>query len=496
MKVNVALDLCEQLFIGIFVPFIEVLDIMIRLALAVKDRALQRYLRKKFQQMDLRAEAFGHLKAPWQKVIRSCGDIIVISESLIPPPTESGISMLNELPENPTTVVLHESDSSEEHAKFVAAGADVILYTGISKKSLVEAIESTVESRLQYISKNRISSREQMTPKISDFVSESRAMQIFMDEVRKVIPGSFPLLLLGETGVGKEHLAKAIHAESARSSGPLITVNTATLPEQLIESELFGHERGAFTGAIRSRRGAFELAHEGTIFLDEIGDMPLHLQPKLLHVLQDYEVQPVGSERPIWTDIRVIAATNRDLEAEIEVGNFRKDLYYRLSVVMLTIPPVRQRKEDIPAMAWKFLNFYRHKIGKDIVGFTEEAMNALCTYDWPGNVRELMNVIERAMMLCQSDEISHGDLPHTFHKTFSTSNHFLPAGSEVTKDWKEKTLPEVRQEIIDKVETAFLQMVLGEANGRVGKAAKRAGIHPRAMYNKMKRLGLQKEVFK
>jgi len=432
---------------------------MIRLALAVKDRALQRYLRKRFQQTDVRAEAFGHLNAPWQKVIRSCGDIIVISESLIPPPTESGISMLNELPENPTTVVLHESDSSEEHAKLVAAGADVILYTGISKKSLVEAIESTVESRLQYISKNRMSSREQMTPKISDFVSESRAMQIFMDEVRKVIPGNFPLLLLGETGVGKEHLAKAIHAESARSSGPLITVNTAALPEQLIESELFGHERGAFTGAIRSRRGAFELAHEGTIFLDEIGDMPLHLQSKLLRVLQDYEVQPVGSERPIWTDIRVIAATNRDLEAEIEAGNFRKDLYYRLSVVMLTIPPVRQHKEDIPTMARKFLTFYRHKIGKDIVGFTEAAMNALCAYDWPGNVRELMNVIERAMLLCQSDEISHGDLPDIFHKTFSTSNHFLPAGSEVPEDWKEKTLPEVRQEMIDKVESAFLQMV-------------------------------------
>ena len=217
---------------------------MIRLVLAIKDRALQRYLDEKFQDTDVRVEGFGHLKAPWQEVIRSCGDIIVINESLIPTPTEFGLSMLNELPENPTAVVLHESDSSEEHAKLVAAGADVVLYTGISKKSLFEAIESTLESRRQYNRKNRLGYREQMTPKISDFISESPTMQIFIDEVRRIIPSDSPLLLLGETGVGKEHLAKAIHAESPRSSGPLITVNTAALPEQLLESELFGHEIG------------------------------------------------------------------------------------------------------------------------------------------------------------------------------------------------------------------------------------------------------------
>ena len=469
---------------------------MIRLSLAIQSRAIQQYIYNKFHDTDVRIESFRHAKAPWQEVIRSCGDIIVISESLIPPPTESGLSMLNELPENPTTVVLHESDSPEEHAKLVAAGADVVLYTGISKKSLVEAIDSTLESRRQYIIKNRLSIREQMAPKISDFISESRAMQVFIDEVRRIIPSNSPLLLLGETGVGKEHLAKAIHSESPRSSGPLITVNAAALPEQLLESELFGHEKGAFTGAIRTRRGAFELAHGGTIFLDEIGDMPLPLQAKLLRVLQDYEVKPVGSERPIWTDIRVIAATNRDLETEIESGNFRKDLYYRLSVIMLKIPPVRQHKEDIPAMALRFLNFYKHKIAKDINGFTEKAMNALCRYDWPGNIRELMNVIERAMLLSQSNKITLDDLPHIFHKPASVSNNFLFVDNGIPEEWKRKTLPEVRKEMVDNVEKAYLQMVLKEANGRVGKAAKKAGIHTRAMYNKMRRLGLQKESFK
>ena len=180
---------------------------MIRLVLAIKSRALQKFIAESLQEADARVESYGQHATGWQKVIRSCGDIIVISESLIPPPTDAGIAMLNELPENPTTVVLHDSESSEEHAKLVAAGADVVLYSGISRKSLIEAIESTLESRLQFINKNRLQLKGQLSPKISDFVSQSRTMQVFMEEVWRVIPGSAPLLLLGETGVGKEHLA-------------------------------------------------------------------------------------------------------------------------------------------------------------------------------------------------------------------------------------------------------------------------------------------------
>ena len=204
----------------------------------------------------------------------------------------------------------------------MAAGADVVLYSGISEKSLAEAIERTLESRRQLHQIDRFDRKGSSRPRIDDFISDSGKMQMFMDEVHQIIPSSSVLLITGETGVGKEHLAKAIHAESPRSAGPFIAVNTAALPEQLLESELFGHEQGAFTGAVRSRRGAFELAHGGTIFLDEIGEMPLHLQTKLLRVLQDYEVQPVGSEAPIWVDVRIIAASNRNLEEEVAAGNF------------------------------------------------------------------------------------------------------------------------------------------------------------------------------
>ncbi|MDY6881081.1 MAG: sigma-54 dependent transcriptional regulator [Thermodesulfobacteriota bacterium] len=469
---------------------------LIRLVLATKQKDLQRHLERKFDLSDVRVESFGRTRDIWQSVVRSCGDIIVISESIIPRPSDTGIAILNDLPENPTTVVLHHTDDSEEFAKLVAAGADVVLYEGTSKKNLAEAIEATLESRRQFVQKKRVSQTSLEKPKITDFYSSNEAMRIFIEEVEQVIPSSSPILILGETGVGKEHLAKAIHADSPRAAGPFITVNTAALPEQLLESELFGHEQGAFTGAIRTRKGAFELAHRGTIFLDEIGDMPIHLQANLLRVLQDYEVKPIGGERPFFVDVRVIASTNHDLEKEVESGTFRKDLFYRLSVVALTIPPLRHRVEDIPDMARYFVNYYQHKIGREINRISESAMKSLCRYDWPGNVRELMNVIERAMLICKSDVISRIDLPSAVHSRNSDSDRLLSCQGFSPKDWDNKTLPEVQKEALDHVEKKYLEMVLKKTHGRVGRTAQIAGIHQRALYNKMRRLGLRKEDFK
>jgi DNA-binding NtrC family response regulator len=469
---------------------------LIRLALGIKNKELQRHLERSFSLSDVQVKCFGQARTAWQKLVRSCGDIIVVSQSLIPGPVDSSIAMLNSLPENPTTVILHDNDSSEEHAQLVAAGADVVLYSKVSNKRLVEAIESTLESRRQLNVIDRFDRRGRIKPKISDFVSDSEEMQIFMEEVQQVISSDSLLLIQGETGTGKEHLAKAIHAESPRSAGPFITVNTAALPEQLLESELFGHEQGAYTGAIRSRRGAFELAHGGTIFLDEIGEMPLHLQTKLLRVLQDFEVTPIGGESPIWVDVRVIAATNRDLEKEVSKGNFRQDLFYRLGVVMLTIPPLRNRKEDIPAMARHFINLYRTKIGRDVSLISEPAMEALCRYTWPGNVRELMNVLERAVLLCRTEEISLRDFPGTFQEGLTLPREILQMDNNIALSWKNKTLPQVQSEVQEYVERLYLQMALKEARGRVGEVSRMAGIHPRGLYNKMKKLGIQKEDYK
>jgi len=469
---------------------------LIRLGLAIKDKKFSTHLAQTLADSDIRVEIFGPPQKAWEKALRSGCDLIVISDSLVLQPIDSGIAILNDLPENPTTIIIHASDSPETHAQLTAAGADLVLYAGISKKSMTEAIETSIDLRRQFIQHKRLDRSGLAEPKISDFVSESRAMQVFMAEIQQVIPGDSPILLMGETGVGKEHLAKAIHAASPRSAGPFVSVNAAAVPEQLLESELFGHEQGAFTGAIRYHRGAFELAHNGTIFLDEIGEMPLHLQAKLLRVLQDYEVKPIGGESSIELDVRVIAATNRNLEEEIARENFRQDLYYRLSVLALTIPPLRSRREDIPAMARKFIALYRYRIGREIKGPSDEVLQALSSYDWPGNVRELMNVIERAILLTKTNEITMDELPLIFH---NGARQLIPDHTNLMVDrsrWVEKTLPEVKQDFMDQLEKLYLETVLTHTGGRIDQTALIAGIHPRGLYNKMKRHNLRKEDFK
>jgi len=466
-----------------------------RMVLAVRDQRLQKELEEKIAIADIEVECLGLLPDVWQQVVQSCADIIVIGDGLIPPPVEAGIKMLGELPEGPTTVVLHDINSAELQAEYIAAGAHGALYSGVSLQRLISAIESTVEARRQVMQFDRYDRRRKSKPKISDFTTNSETMQLFMNEVQQVASSDSLLMIMGETGVGKEHLAKVIHTESPRAAGPFVAVNTAALPEQLLESELFGHKQGAFTGATRSRRGAFEQAHGGTIFLDEIGEMPLHLQAKLLRVLQEYEIRPIGAEKPTWVDVRVIAATNRNLEEEVVRGGFRKDLYYRLSVVRLNIPPLRMRREDIPNLARRFVMDFKHKIGRDVRQISEPAMNALCRYDWPGNIRELMNVIERSMLLCRTGEITMDNLPSVFHaggegKVRQQSRHRVP------DSWQGKKLTEVLGETQEATEKLYLQMVLQQSRGRISAAADLAGITSRSLYTKMKKYGLRKETFK
>ena len=469
---------------------------LIRVVCAIKNKTLHANMERKLIHNNVQLKMCTTQKNPWMELVRSCGDVLVVSQSLIPRPIETSVAMLNHLPEQPTSIILHDQESSEAHAHLLAAGADVVLYAGIPLDSLIEAIESTLESRRQLDQMGRFDHRGRMKPKLGDFNSSSREMKLFLDEVQQIVPTDSTLLLLGETGVGKEHLSKAIHAESHRSRGPFIAINMAAIPDQLMESELFGHEQGAFTGAVRSRRGAFELAHGGTIFLDEIAEMPLHMQSKLLRVLQDFEITPVGGETPIYVDVRVTAATNRDLEDAIRKGAIRQDLFYRLSVISLTIPPLRKRKEDIPGMAQQFLEMYNTKIGREIRGFSSQAMEAMCNYQWPGNIRELINVIERAIILCKGDMITQFDLPNMLQNSLQTSQEYNQAYGLSGLNWNNKSLSQVKEEVFDYVETHYLKMVLEKTKGKIGLAAKIAGIHPRGLYGKMKKLGLDKKDFR
>jgi two-component system response regulator AtoC len=337
---------------------------------------------------------------------------------------------------------------------------------------------------------------------LSDFVSKSPAMRTFMNVVYRVVGSDAPLLIQGETGVGKERLARAIHIESLRSAGPFIAVNCGALPESLLESELFGHEEGAFTGATRSRRGCFELAHRGTIFLDEITEMPVHLQVKLLRVLQEYEIQPVGAEKSIKIDVRLMASTNRNLDEEIRLGRFRKDLFYRLSVVSLTVPPLRERREDIPTLVRSHVAFLRPRMGGECT-IAPESMAALTQYAWPGNVRELINVIERAMLLCTTNEITLADLPESIRGVASAPAYQSPATGDIlalmTEDSKSLLkLPwrTARKVFLDRLEREYLWQLLKETKGHIGQTAKLANIRPRSLFDKMQKHGLRKEDFK
>ena len=309
-----------------------------------------------------------------------------------------------------------------------------------------------------------------------EIIGRSNALSYVFLRVEQVAPLNATVLLTGETGTGKGEVARAIHSSSARKGRPMITINCASLPANLIESELFGRERGAFTGADVRQIGRFELADGGTIFLDEIGEMPLELQSKLLRVIQDGEFERLGSPRTVKTDVRIIAASNRNLEEEIRNGRFREDLFYRLNVFPITIPPLRQRKEDIPLLVNHFVAKFNKKIGKKIETVSKETLNALQEYRWPGNVRELESVIERAVITSQGTALQVLDRFDTFCKTEE------PAGQDV------KALAELEHDHI-------LQVLLKTGwriNGKNG-AAVILGLNPSTLRARMHKYGIVRQ---
>jgi Nif-specific regulatory protein len=311
---------------------------------------------------------------------------------------------------------------------------------------------------------------------IQNIIGQSDRMQEVFEAVYRVAPSKATVLLRGESGTGKELIAKAIHYMSPRSKGPFIKFNCASIPEGLLESELFGHEKGAFTGAISSRSGKFELAHKGTIFLDEIGDLPPVLQPKILRVLQEKEFERVGSEKTIKVDVRIITATSRNLEHLVAQGKFREDLYFRLNVVPLFLPPLREREEDIPILIEHFLEKFNREYNRSIV-LDKSALQVLYNYTWPGNVRELENTIERLVIMSRSDKVTALDLPVSLsiRRTRSaTSSKSLTASVEEIE----------RANILDALEkTGWVQ----------AKAARILGITPRQIGYKIKKYGLEEK---
>jgi len=309
-----------------------------------------------------------------------------------------------------------------------------------------------------------------------NIIGRSPAMVKLLETVAQVAPSEATVLIAGESGTGKEMIAGATHFNSPRKTGPFVKINCAAITETLLESELFGHERGAFTDAHRKKEGRFRQAHRGSLFLDEISEMSLGMQVKVLRVLQEKEITRVGGEEIIKVDVRLIAATNKDLLQEIDKGRFREDLYYRLNVVTLTMPPLRERGEDIPLLAQHFLEMFIKKNNKGIKGFTPQSMDRLLRYDWPGNVRELMNAVERAVVLSSSEYLDEVDLP--------LIQRGLPLEMEITGvDTIPSDLP------LDEVEKTTILKTLESTGGNKSEAARRLGITRRTLHKKLKKYG-------
>ncbi|MDA8407105.1 MAG: sigma-54 dependent transcriptional regulator [Deltaproteobacteria bacterium] len=312
----------------------------------------------------------------------------------------------------------------------------------------------------------------------SQIVGRSHKMRQVLETVAMVAPTEASVLILGESGTGKELIANALHQGSSRSDKRFIKINCAALPETLLESELFGHERGAFTGAVGRRPGRFELADGGTIFLDEIGEMTPSTQSKLLRVLQEREFEPLGSTKTVKVDIRILSATNKDLKEEVKRGTFREDLFYRLNVVPIQLPPLRERKEDIPLLTEHFLKIYNEKNGRHLKGFHPRALDAMMRYSWPGNIRELENVVERAVILTRDEYVSLPEVPESIARAVEDPVQ----GINTDGIRPGATIREVEKELI--------LVTLAHNDGNRTRSAAELGITRRTLQNKLKEYGI------
>ncbi|WP_347489085.1 sigma-54 dependent transcriptional regulator [Desulfoscipio sp. XC116] len=318
---------------------------------------------------------------------------------------------------------------------------------------------------------------------VDSLIGQSKHMQDVCKIIGKVADSDITVLIQGESGTGKELVARSIHSNGRRHQRPFIKINCGSIPEYLMESELFGHEKGAFTGAIYQKPGKFELAHSGTVFLDEIGELPLHTQVKLLRVLQEKEFERVGGTKCIKVDVRILTATNRNLKQLVDEGKFREDLYYRVNVVNIKVPPLRERKEDIPRLVNYFLNKAARKFNKEISGITHEAITVLCNYHWPGNVRELKNICEQGVVMSRGTAILLEDLPLPGDGKLSLNGAGEQIGINIRGG---KTL----KEVVADVEKQVILKALNENNWNRQDTARMLGLNRRSLYAKMKEYDL------
>jgi two-component system nitrogen regulation response regulator NtrX len=401
-------------------------------------------------------------------------DIVLLDVKM---PGLDGLKVLKTFKEmNPVAEVIMISGHSgiEEAVEASRLGAFDFLEKPISRDKLVLTVRNAAE-KISLLKENF--NLRNLTAKKYELVGKSQVMKALQETIRRVARSDSTVLISGDSGTGKELIARLIHQQSARSQNRFVQVNCAAIPDELIESELFGHEKGSFTGAYEKKIGKFESAHRGSIFLDEIGDLSLKAQAKVLRVLEEGEVQPVGSPEIKNVNVRVIAATNKDLEEEIRKGNFREDLYFRLHVVPIHSPSLRERKEDIPLLIDHFIAYFSEENNYRKKAFSAAALQLLRDYSWKGNVRELRNLVERLLIMCRNDPIASDDLPdYIGRRADNGETPLLQAGN-----WKEFKA---------RSEKAFLEQKLKEFDYNVAKTAREIGLPRSNLYQKIESLGI------
>jgi DNA-binding NtrC family response regulator len=436
-------------------------------------------------------------RGEFESAARSECDVLLIERTALGRSARSRLAQLRGANPPIDAIVLTHQEDAPDRADLLAAGALAIVNVDLPETTVRATLDALLARRRDASLHRLRADRGDRRASLDDFASESPAMQRLLNMARRVVEADTSLLILGETGVGKERFARALHDEGPRHAGPFVAVNCGAMTETLLESELFGHEEGAFTGASRPRRGFFELAHGGTLLLDEIGEMSPSLQVRVLRALQERKVMRVGGEREIEVDVRVIAATHRDLVGEMQRGSFRADLYYRIGVVTLTIPPLRERATDIPTIVKSHLLRIAARTNKRSLSISPGALERLLAYSWPGNVRELLNVLERAALLADGEEIAEQQLP----EEISGRSRLGGDGSEAKNTLRIEALEQLPmtaavERLVTQFERNYLTTLLRTCRGRIGEAAARAGISERTLFSKMRRYALDKSDFR
>jgi len=453
--------------------------------LIVDDEPASRYgIKKALSSFRFTIQEAGTGKEALQKIAQLGPDLVILDLNL---PEMDGLSVLSELrKENCTArvIVITAYGSEKIAVEAMKRGA----YDYIAKPYDIEELRMVVSHALESLQlkvENQELRRElEKRSGYGTILGQTLAMRKVSDLIDKVSQTDITVLIQGESGTGKELVAREIHRRSLRYNRPFVAMNCAALPENLIESELFGHEKGAFTGAVKQRKGKFEAAHEGTIFLDEIGDMSLNTQSKILRILQERKFERLGGNETLEVDVQIISATHKDLLKEMEAGNFRKDLYYRLKVIDIVIPPLRERREDIPLLVEHYLQEFSSRHAKKIRGVEPGALRQMMNYHWPGNVRQLVNMLERAVVLASGSMLELTDLPEELVLPSSFNSGLLD-------DLMHLPFRQAKERITTHFMKEYLARKLHENGGNISHTAAELGIHRQSLQSMMRRLGIK-----